>query len=78
MAEVHTTQSPHARITLLNFGAHWKLDDTLTLLIAAGREFGTASDERRQRWPMSGSRSRDRGYLGRAQRAAATINVQAA
>jgi hypothetical protein len=48
MAEVHTTQSPRAHVTLLNFGAHWKLDDTFTLLGAAGRDFGTAGDERRQ------------------------------
>jgi hypothetical protein len=48
MVEVRRAQSPGARVTLLNLGMHWKLNDTYTLLAAVGREFGAASDERRQ------------------------------
>ena len=48
MAEVHATQSPQAHIALLNFGARWKFDETLAVLLAAGREFGTAATARRQ------------------------------
>jgi len=48
MVELHETQSPREHLTLLNFGTRWKLDESATLLAAAGREFGTRSDERRQ------------------------------
>ncbi|MFG6489995.1 hypothetical protein ACG04R_25185 [Roseateles sp. BYS78W] len=48
LAEVHRTQSTGEHQTLLNFGLHWKLQESLTLLAAAGREFGTSTDERRQ------------------------------
>jgi hypothetical protein len=48
IVEVRRAQSPGARVTLLNLGMHWKLNDTYTLLAAVGREFGAASDERRQ------------------------------
>ncbi len=45
LAEIHQTQQPGEHQTLLNFGVHWKLKEDLTLLAAAGREFGTKSDE---------------------------------
>ena len=48
LAEIHQTQANGEHLTLLNFGLHWKLQESLTLLAAAGREFGTRSDERRQ------------------------------
>jgi lipid A disaccharide synthetase len=48
LVEVHETQSPGMHETLLNLGLHWKLDESTTLLAAAGREVGTRSDERRQ------------------------------
>lgn len=48
MVEFHQTQASGDHQTLLNFGMHWKLDESLTLLAAAGREFGTHSNERRQ------------------------------
>ena len=48
MLETHMTQSPGVRRTLLNFGVHWTLDESVALLAAAGREFGPKSDERQQ------------------------------
>jgi hypothetical protein len=45
MGEIHQTQAPGEHQTLLNFGLHWKLEDSVTLLAAAGREFGTKTDE---------------------------------
>jgi len=45
LAEVHREWTPGAAQTLLNFGLRWKLNDALTLLGAAGREFGSATDE---------------------------------
>ena len=46
LAEVHQTQASGEHQTLLNFGVHWKLQESVTLLAAAGREFGTRTDER--------------------------------
>jgi len=45
MGEIHQTQAQGTHQTLLNFGVHWKLKDSMTLLAAAGREFGTRNDE---------------------------------
>jgi len=45
MGEIHQTQAPGEHQTLLNFGVHWKLQESVTLLAAAGREFGTKRDE---------------------------------
>ncbi|WP_077037959.1 hypothetical protein [Pelomonas sp. KK5] len=45
MGEIHHTTSPGSHQTLLNFGLHWKLQESVTLLAAAGREFGTRSEE---------------------------------
>jgi hypothetical protein len=47
MAEIHTTQAPGARIATLNFGLHWQLSDSLSLLSAVGRDFGSRSADRR-------------------------------
>ena len=47
LVEVHETQSPGVHETLLNLGLRWKLGESTTLLAAAGREFGTHNDERR-------------------------------
>jgi hypothetical protein len=48
MAEVRHTQGDGQHQTLLNFGLHHKLDDTLSLLMAVGTERGTQSDDRHQ------------------------------
>ena len=48
MVEVHQTRSSGDHQTLLNFGMHWKFDESLMLLAAAGREFGPRSDERQR------------------------------
>ena len=48
MAELHTVQSPGEHQTLFNVGLHWKLEESLTLLAAVGRDFGTRTDEQRQ------------------------------
>ena len=48
LVELHTTQASGEHLTLLNLGFHWKLDDSLTLLGAAGHEFGSTTDDRRQ------------------------------
>ena len=45
LGELHQTQSPGEHQTLVNLGLHWKLEEHLTLLAAAGREFGTKSDD---------------------------------
>jgi hypothetical protein len=48
LAELRETLSPHDSQTLLNFGVHWKLKESLIMLAAAGREFGThTSDQQR-------------------------------
>jgi len=48
LAEIHQTQVAREHQTLLNFGVHWKLQQSLTLLAAAGRELGTRTEERLQ------------------------------
>ena len=45
LVEVHRTWVPHNSQTLLNFGIHWKLNESLILLAAAGREFGPDTPE---------------------------------
>ena len=45
LAEIHETRAPGEHQTLLNVGLRWKLQDSLTLLSAAGREFGTAGGD---------------------------------
>jgi hypothetical protein len=47
LAELHETSAPHDRQTLVNLGVHWKLSDSLILLAAAGREFGSRTDSQR-------------------------------
>lgn len=48
MLEVRETVTARRGRTLLNFGLQWKLDDSMSLLAAAGREFVQAVDEPRQ------------------------------
>jgi hypothetical protein len=48
MFEVRQTTAPGVHLTLLNAGMHWKLNESLTLLGAAGTEFGSHTDERRR------------------------------
>lgn len=48
LGEVHQTWAPHNSQTLLNVGIHWKLSESLVLLAAAGREFGTRSDDQQR------------------------------
>jgi hypothetical protein len=45
LAEVHDTLSQGEHVTLLNFGFRHRLSKMLTLLAAAGREFGPRSEE---------------------------------
>lgn len=45
LAELHQTQATGTHETLVNFGLRWKLQESLTLLAAAGREFGTAGED---------------------------------
>lgn len=47
LAEVHETAAVHDSQTLLNFGARWKLPESLSILAAAGREFGPHSSDQR-------------------------------
>lgn len=48
MVEVHHVQGDGQHETLLNLGVHHKLDDSVSLIFAAGTERGTRTDERRQ------------------------------
>jgi hypothetical protein len=48
LVEVHQTWVPHDAQTLLNFGIHWKLSEQLLLLAAAGRDFGSHSDDQQR------------------------------
>lgn len=43
VGEVHETAAPHNSQTLVNLGFHWELNESLFLLGAAGREFGTSN-----------------------------------
>ena len=48
LAEVHETVVPHNAQTLLNFGVHWKLNESLIVLAAAGREFGPRNEDQQR------------------------------
>jgi hypothetical protein len=48
VAEIHETASSASRQTLLNVGLRWKLDDSLTILGAGGREFGEKNGAQQQ------------------------------
>lgn len=48
VAEVHQTWATHDSQTLLNVGIHWKLSESVVLLAAVGREFGTHSDDQQK------------------------------
>ena len=43
MFEARVRVSPAATVTLANAGARWRLSETATLLVSAGREFGPAA-----------------------------------
>jgi hypothetical protein len=45
---VHETWVPHGSQTLLNFGIHYKIDEQLIFLAAAGREFGARTDDQQR------------------------------
>ena len=45
--EVHETFTRHEHQTLVNIGMRWKLGESMSLLAAVGREFGTRTDEQR-------------------------------
>jgi len=48
LGEVRETSAAHDSQTLLNFGVHWKLNESLVLLAAAGREFGAHTDDQQR------------------------------
>ncbi len=48
LVEVHQTWVSHNSQTLLNFGVHYKIDEQLIFLAAAGREFGAHSDDQQR------------------------------
>jgi hypothetical protein len=48
IGEVRETLAPNDKQTLLNFGLHWKLDESKVLLAAAGREFGSHSGDQQR------------------------------
>jgi hypothetical protein len=48
MGEVRETEAPHNAQTLLNFGIHWKLNEALSLIAAAGRQFGPRNDDQQR------------------------------
>jgi hypothetical protein len=45
---VRETSAAHNSQTLLNFGVHWKLNESLVLLASAGREFGAHTDDQQR------------------------------
>jgi hypothetical protein len=47
IAEAHFSQIGGDWQTLLNFGVHWKLDEAMKVLAAAGRDLGARSNEQR-------------------------------
>ena len=47
LIEIHETLAPHEHQTLVNIGMRWKLAESMTLLAAVGREFGTVTDDQR-------------------------------
>ena len=48
LVEVHRTWNAGETQSLLNLGVHWKLNEQLIFLAAAGREFGTRSDSQQR------------------------------
>jgi hypothetical protein len=48
LVEVRHTFAPDDSQTLLNFGAHWKLNESAIVLAAAGRQFGQHSDDQQR------------------------------
>jgi hypothetical protein len=48
LAEVHHVLAPNDSQTLLNLGFHWKLDESMVMLGAAGREVGAHTDDQRR------------------------------
>jgi hypothetical protein len=48
IAELRHVFAPNASQTLLNFGLHWKLNESAFVLAAAGREFGQNTDDRQR------------------------------
>ena len=47
LVEVHEVFTRHEHTTLANLGLRWKLGESMSLLAAVGREFGTNDDQRR-------------------------------
>jgi hypothetical protein len=45
--EVHETYATHEHETLVNIGFRWQVGESMSLLAAAGREFGTSADDQR-------------------------------
>jgi hypothetical protein len=48
LCEVRRTFSPDDSQTLLNFGVHWKLNESAVVLAAAGRQFGQHTDDQQR------------------------------
>jgi hypothetical protein len=48
LIEVHHTWTPREAQTLLNFGIHYKINENLIFLAAAGREFGPKTDDQQR------------------------------
>jgi hypothetical protein len=45
LGELHEVLAQHDSQTLLNFGVHWKLNQSLVMLASAGREFGAHTED---------------------------------
>jgi hypothetical protein len=48
LGEVRVVLAPNDSQTLLNVGLHWKLNESMVVLAAAGRQFGSHSDEQQR------------------------------
>ena len=48
LLEVRQTVAPHDVQTLLNVGAHWKLDESMFVLTAVGRQVGERTDDQQR------------------------------
>lgn len=48
LIEIHETVAPHDNQVLWNLGLRWKLDGSVTLLLAGGREFGVHTADQLQ------------------------------
>ena len=48
LGEVHHVFVSHDSQTLLNFGVHWKLNESMVVLAAAGREFGAHTEDQQR------------------------------